>query len=305
MKCEDCLTVIEEYFDGELEERAATNVGVHLATCLSCSRQFEALRDEQNLYALYRRDLEVTPELWAGIRKKISEERPVGRNLRLKVWLQSLLGAPRLSPALSFALVVLAVGATAGVMKYMQSGVEKGSPQTISKTTRPPASPAPLSEPTRNAAATDGGEAMPLPLDEAVERDNELPGIAKEKTDSRLANILTEKSLARREAARTADLTYKETPERLVREAEQKYQAAIWMLTRDSRRRNSLLEADVRARFEQTLMDVDRTITETRRAVRREPLDPVAVQFMLAAYAKKVEVLREMANYRADEREIQ
>ncbi len=304
MKCEDCLTVIEEYFDGELSEHAAVDVKVHLATCLSCSRQFESLRDEQNLYALYRRDLEVTPALWAGIREKIHEDRPAGRSLRLKVWLSQLFGAPRLSPALSFALVVLAVGATAGVMKYAQSRDETANRQTISKINRSPAPSAPASSPelnTTNAAASDAGQSP----GEMVEGDTEPPSITKERTDSKLANILTDKSLARREPAKTADLTYEETPERLVREAEQKYQAAIWLLTRDSRRRSSLLESDVRARFEQTLMDVDRTITETRRAVRREPLDPVAVQFMLAAYAKKVEVLREMANYRADEREIQ
>ena len=304
MKCEDCLSVIEEYFDGELDERAAINVNVHLATCQACSRSFEALRDEQNLYALYRRDLEVTPQLWAGIRQRIREETPAGHGMRLKAWLQSLFGAPRLSPALSFALVVLAVGATAGVMKYMQSHGDAVNQPTISKINQPPAPSAPTSAPTTNVAATDGEEATP-PLDEAMGSDTELPAPLKARPDSRLATLLAEKAPARRESARTAELTYRETPERLVREAEQKYQAAIWLLTRDSRRRSSLLEADVRARFEQTLVDVDRTITETRRAVRREPLDPVAVQFMLAAYAKKVEVLREMANYRADEREIQ
>ena len=41
---------------------------------------------------------------------------------------------------------------------------------------------------------------------------------------------------------------------------------------------------------------LDRTIAETRRAaLGRGNNDPVAVQYMLTAYEKKVEVLREMA----------
>jgi hypothetical protein len=87
------------------------------------------------------------------------------------------------------------------------------------------------------------------------------------------------------------------SPDELVREAEQKYLAAIAILSRDVNRRRSRLDADTRARFEQTLAAVDRTIAGTRRAVRQHPGDPVAVQYMLTAYAKKVEVLREMASY--------
>jgi hypothetical protein len=81
--------------------------------------------------------------------------------------------------------------------------------------------------------------------------------------------------------------------------------AAIALLARDARGRRTLLEPDVRARFEQTLATVDRAISETRRAARQQPDDPIAVQYMLAAYAKKVEILREMAAYRADDRDIQ
>ena len=42
---------------------------------------------------------------------------------------------------------------------------------------------------------------------------------------------------------------------------------------------------------------LDRTIADTRKAVRQHPDDPVAVQYMLTAYAKKVDVLREMVDY--------
>jgi hypothetical protein len=63
------------------------------------------------------------------------------------------------------------------------------------------------------------------------------------------------------------------------------------------RRHPSRLDADTKARFEGELADIDRTIASTRVAVRRDPNDPVAVQYMLRAYRKKVDVLREMTGY--------
>jgi hypothetical protein len=109
----------------------------------------------------------------------------------------------------------------------------------------------------------------------------------------------------RRSNARAEGFSDEESPEELVREAEQKYRAAIAILARDAKQRRTLLEPDVLARFDQTLAAVDRAIDETRRAARRQSDDPIAVQYMLAAYAKKVEVLREMAAYKADDRGIQ
>nr|MBA3439616.1 hypothetical protein [Pyrinomonadaceae bacterium] len=88
----------------------------------------------------------------------------------------------------------------------------------------------------------------------------------------------------------------KGTPQQLVREAEQKYQAAIVLLGRDVNR--SQIDPIALAQFERTLTAIDQAIADTRRAVRASPDDPVAVQYMLSAYAKKVEVLEEMTTAR-------
>ena len=50
----------------------------------------------------------------------------------------------------------------------------------------------------------------------------------------------------------------------------------------------------VLAKFDASLSEIDRTIRETRRVVRENPEDPIALQYLLAAYSKKVEVLRGM-----------
>jgi anti-sigma factor RsiW len=302
MKCEDCQKVLEEYFDGELGERAAREVGEHLAKCETCARAFEALKDEQNLYALYRREVEVTPMLWSGVAARIREETQLERAHPISRWLtalKELFGTPRLSPALTFALLILAVGATAGLMKYMQS--RNVSQQPVAKTV--PESAAPAQPKPSNDAAVNVDKREP----EVARGDNGEPAAPDEKREERVAPAykLADKVESKRVAARTVGYTDGASPDVLVRDAEQKYRAAIALLARDAKRRRTLLEPDVRARFDQTLAAVDRTISETRAAVRQQPDDPVAVQYMLSAYAKKVEVLREMASYRAYERDVQ
>ncbi|MFN2598078.1 MAG: hypothetical protein ABR563_12935, partial [Pyrinomonadaceae bacterium] len=87
-----------------------------------------------------------------------------------------------------------------------------------------------------------------------------------------------------------------ETPDQLVREAEQRYVAAINLLQKDVAKKRTTLDPQTVQRFDQSLAAIDRSISETRRAVAEHAGDPVAVQYMLSAYAKKVEVLREMAH---------
>jgi hypothetical protein len=87
-----------------------------------------------------------------------------------------------------------------------------------------------------------------------------------------------------------------QTPDALVRDAAAKYQKAIEILARDVATRRATFDPATLARFDDTLKALDRTIAETRRAALAQGNpDPVAVQYMLTAYEKKVEVLREMA----------
>ena len=100
----------------------------------------------------------------------------------------------------------------------------------------------------------------------------------------------TGKAIAKRQAAPAM------TPAQLVRDAEDKYLTAIAMLSRDVNGRRSQLDPIMLARFDATLADIDRTIKDTRQVVKDNPGDPIALQYLLAAYSKKVDVLREMTN---------
>jgi hypothetical protein len=65
MRCEVCLELLEEYLDGELEDREP--VAAHLITCAGCSASFAALTAEQELFARYDREIEVPPFLWTRV----------------------------------------------------------------------------------------------------------------------------------------------------------------------------------------------------------------------------------------------
>ena len=307
MKCRECEQFLEEYLDGELGARDVGAVETHLASCSACAEAYDALVSEASLYATYERGVEdAAPRLWGGVEARIRAERTggdVGLLQRVSAWFAPLLTAPRFSPALTAALVLVAIGLTVGVMKLtgsreqpQQSTLATNVPQyepnrvvATSPTSQPAAtaSPAvvnPSDEPTASPVEkSPQPENRKSPSNEQRKRANELPG----------GGARVEQAVS---VTPTPGRDGKTTPEQLVREAEQRYIAAIQMLERDVKRRRSNLDPQTAARFDETLAAIDRSIGETRRTVQKHGSDPVAVQYMLSAYAKKVEVLREMAH---------
>ena len=121
MSCEDCLAVLEEYFDGELEPETAERVGAHVAACADCSEALDALDAEQVVYARYRRDIEPSPALWQSVAARISAEKtveppPDAPPLLPRLWaaVAGVFVLPRFSPALAGSLSLVAVCAVAG-----------------------------------------------------------------------------------------------------------------------------------------------------------------------------------------------
>ena len=305
MKCQDCELFLEEYLDGETDERASAGIAAHLKTCAACSAAYDGLAAERSLYASYEREVEVTPALWVGVEARLrAESREAGGKVgflrRLSGWFAPLLVAPRFSPALTAAMVVAAVVGTAVVMKSIggsntkppqlaEAGKQPNAAATVtaavaseSPTPEPPSPPAtaPFSSPQPTAKPK---TVSPRPDPNKLEvagggQTPKPPKLDKQPAGSRPPRV---------ETATAAD--------RLVREAEQRYVAAIRILERDVKTRRPKLDADTRARFDETLASIDRTISETRKSARQHGNDPVAVQYMLSAYAKKVEVMREMA----------
>jgi anti-sigma factor RsiW len=323
MKCEECTaSALEELLDGELDERRATEMSAHLAACHACSLRYDELLDEQTIYASYERDVEVTPQMWAGVAAGIAaaensaEAKPRGASLfrQVREWFATAFVAPRFSPVLTAALVLFAIGATATVMKYLNS--QANAPREVANNSQPgvaatPANvvqqPAPEAAPgaaspdaTPHSAPSDAGanvqpdgrEKTPKP-EAQRRRDAERTKPAAAAAVAVPANDPAQLLIA---SQNSEQLKRQRATARLVREAESKYVAAIKLLSEDVNRKRTRLDPQVAARFDETLATIDRSIAETRRTVlKQRSSDPVAVQYMLSAYAKKVEVMREMA----------
>lgn len=282
MKCKEYRILIEEYVDGALDHKAATRVTSHTAACAECASFYQEMSREQEVYARYHRDVEVTPVLWASIESRIKQERsaqPEGLISRLRDQLAGVFSAPRLSPAFAAALVIVAIGATVFVMSRLNS------PTAVHVAVTNDNASGESSESNKN-----GGVVAPAPNTAlGTNDDNALvanPGIAAPDKGKVATPAVNPRN------RQTATLT----PAQLVRDAEQKYLAAIAMLSRDVNRRRSQLDPMMLARFDASLSQIDRTIKETRHVVRENPEDPIALQYLLAAYSKKVDVLREMTN---------
>lgn len=275
MKCDDCIAIIEEYLDDELSGEAAAQVRSHLGACQKCASMFEALKQEQVIYAAYQRDVDVSPAMWAAIEARI-KDRPAqaesGRS-SLREFFAGLLATPRLSFAYTMALVLIAIGATVAVMSYMQPGVSNDPVQVAVTGPGQKDPPAPAGGPADEPDSADQGVKQPGP--ETPERVDKPADVVKSKP----------KKVVKQPPS----------PEQLVREAEQKYLSAIAILTRDVNRSRSRLDPHVLAKFDNALASINLTIEETRSAARQNPDDPIALQYMLAAYSKKVDLLREMA----------
>lgn len=308
MKCEDCLDVIEEYFDKELSALAAIEVAAHLVACPACAEVHETLKQEQAVYTSYKRDIEVTPALWQGIEARLKQEtvepvviqeatrEPLGLMARMRNFFAETLHAPRFSPALAAVLVIVAVGATVLVMNYLNSRNQSAPIANVSPTIPSPGNagnPSPdnanatQSQPkvANNQSPTDKEqrpEAPNSPEKEAISRDVQPKPVST--SVEKVTRPATERPQPVASASATAD--------KLVRSAEQKYLAAITILKRDYDKRRTQLDPQFVARMDAALSTIDNTIAETRKAVKQNPDDPIALQYMLAAYAKKVEVLK-------------
>jgi anti-sigma factor RsiW len=302
MRCEECQQLVEDYFDGELDEGESSRVAQHINACPACASLYERLEREQRLYLSYECDAQPAPAFWDNVMKRAAQEendRAIHTLSRLRAWLSDRVGgfaAPRFSPSLTALIVLVAVGITVLVMSYVRTSEKEAGPVSISQNEGAPVS-VPATRPSEVVDSTN-----PNANDETTRKKNEAsvkeppPQLAR--TGRKGSSMLEARPIsAERINRRTLAANRQQTPDELVREAEQKYVAAIAMLSRDVNRRRSRLDAETAARFERTLAAVDRTIADTRRAARRHPGDPVAAQYLLTAYAKKVDVLREMIGY--------
>jgi hypothetical protein len=277
MRCEECQFLIEGYFDGELDPATSALVATHIESCRSCNSQLEQLAVEHRTYGSYERSLSTSQALWVRVRDSISEEQvkpsaSLAWPERFKIAVSNLF-VPRFSIPVSVAVLLFGIVSTVAVMKYLD---RKQTPGAIASVSQP--------LPTKKAAAKEPGGAE----ESKGKVTEDLPASSTQEPPKHL--------VPRREGV-SAVARRTTTPSQLVRDAEKNYLNAIALLTRDVAKRPSQLDPETRAKLDEALVSIDRTISATRKAVRKDPNDPLVVQYMLTAYAKKVDVLKEMTTY--------
>ncbi|HEV2884714.1 MAG TPA: zf-HC2 domain-containing protein [Pyrinomonadaceae bacterium] len=280
MICDEYQLLIEEYLDGELDQPTVFRLRKHLGECSECAGVLKELRAEADVYAGYKPRFERASDLWPGVLSRIAANDLVhteAPSLGFVSRLGSIFSLPPVSAWATAGLVLLAIALTAIIMAYRQ-------PNQV----QPVVQVEPAAIPT-------------LETDESVDK-KELPekpveAVATNERRSKPKLTLATSPRRANTSRPVADLSQPKDPNQLVREAEQKYLAAIAMLSRTAERKRSQMDSATRARLEQALASVDRTIASTRKVARQHPGDPVAVQYMLSAYSRKVDVLREIVSY--------
>jgi hypothetical protein len=288
MTCDECLRVMEDDLDAQSDGQSSDLLASHLAACSSCAKEQQALQREREIYAQYSREVEVTPALWTAVRTRIegdSKSPEFNRWRSFRQWVAGMTAIPGFTPVLTASLILVALGMTAVLIRVINSrpheakdgvGLQEAK-KGVERSSQPAIPP-------------------PNPVEKGAE------GQAQQRASQ---HVLTRQKRQQLESSSRGEKKTVVTPrgrqaltvEELVAQAEQKYLAAIAILSRDVKKRGSTLDPELRARFEETLVVIDRTIADTRQAVGRRPTDPEAVRYMLTAYAKKVEVLQELASY--------
>ena len=181
MNCNDCLNLLEEYLDGEAIEHDAEQISAHLITCAACASELEALTAEQEIFARYDRELNISPSMWHEIAMRtapVSRQADKSSRSGLLEWFTGLVAAPRFGYAFAGALAVAIIAVVFGVVYLrMNRPVPPGARARIEKVIAPPAA-SPGSE---TATGPAPGTSSPFPNQGTTPSRNE-PIVAGSKT---------------------------------------------------------------------------------------------------------------------------
>jgi tetratricopeptide (TPR) repeat protein len=281
MNCERCKNELEDFLYGELGESLSAEIRAHLMNCAVCAAMRDEIGRENEIFGQFYEQTSIEPaaEMWEAIRARInSEVRGRAQIERGRGWLERLragafgrLLAPATLRQAAFAalLIALSVAATTIYLKLGENGAEKiaggGEQATPTPAPRRDATPSPsidiatVARPNNAAPATPG--ARP-PINRAAP-----------------PRPLTEQELMNRQIAR----------------AEREYQKAIRLLDQAIAKQRDRLDPGLIRQYESSLALIDDSIAASRRALRERPDDPTAGQFLLAAYAKKLDLMQDIA----------
>ena len=271
--CKHFQTRLEDFVYGELAAKDAAELRAHLALCPECRSEHELLERENDAYSGFFQEtaLEPSEEMWNAIRSRIDAgpSRVVANPDKGSGFFASLF-RPAFARQMfaAAALVVVTVLATLFFVSRDNRDV-KEPPVAFNSTPAPvatatPAPPAPSSTPVPPLPGA------PPQIGKRVSTKGEI---------GTTSPALSEDEQVRMQIART----------------EQEYIKAIRLLDRAIVKRKEALDLSVTSQYEASLALIDDSISKSRAALRKQPGDLAAGQFLLAAYARKVELMQEIA----------
>ena len=291
MRCDECLLMLDEYVEGELDEETAKSLTAHMATCRECAGAHEVSRREQEIYASYLLEVEPPAALWDRLQPQLEKEKAINASqplVRIKRWLAIALADLHVTPQVAAALVLIIIGLAIGVALWRRT----------TDTSRPPAqTPGVVGvqpSPEVNRAGTNSNSDNTDRRNSANNNDRQIQASSTGSVDkgSNIQSTATSR-VARRLTGRPAVPTV----DQVTRRAEQQYLSAIEILSRDIERHRTIISPALLSQLETALADVDRNIAATRRVAREQPGDPFAVQYLVLAYEKKIELLRDVTDW--------
>lgn len=276
MSCEHCQLNLEDFLYGELADRAAAEVRQHLADCSGCVAERNRLESENALFSEFYEQTAIEPgaEGWEAIRVRIAAEQVRQVQGKQTVWWRTMFGwllVPTM--ARQAALALLLVAASVAVTMWMMTrddgnrvAEQRPTPIVTPQTIKPNIEP----------------NSVPLPRNEVA---NAYP----------VRPLKPQPRQIPREPASIRQLSEQELLADQLARTEREYQSAIKLLERAVAKRRDNFSPEAFKKYESSLALIDGSILQSKRALRELPNDVAASQFLLAAYAKKVDLMQTIA----------
>ena len=304
----ECLdeAILQSYFDGELPSQQLESVTSHLATCKTCAVTAREIESETALLAAaFAPEFEAAvpteqlrQRLDAAIAGLQTQRLPVNESssFSVRAWLQSLVTPLSFTPQRAFGyaglVLVLGFAAILGITQWRATSpgpnLANNEP-TASSRGKLPVAPAPTEVDSQGPAgvspvvATLPSSATTSPRHASVKR--------------RLSNSATTAATTVANAGTKSDDRVKLLP------GERSYLQTIAKLDSTINSSERPMRPALQAEYQRNLALVDRALAATRNAAKKNPNDPDAAEFMMAAYQNKVNLLNAVAEARTFNRQ--
>lgn len=280
----ECLDegTLQAYFDGELSPLAAARAASHLAGCMTCAAAAREMQSEMSLLATALQTEFAVGVPTETLRRRIDDaiaesqsERtvpaysvPRPRRFRFS-WLKDFAGFPRRAVSYAAVAVIIVTVVALGVIYLKRAAVTSGVERAQNQ---PPLQTATPQSPSNGTPSLNPGSPVVIP---ALSAGGNAP-----------------KNSPQRHAARQNERTAALLP------GERNYIKTIAALNATIKSQGRPMRPGLQVEYEHNLAVVNQAISATRAAAQKNPKDPDAAQFVIAAYQSKIDLMTQVADAR-------